>query len=349
MNFKILTYNLWHGLNGKAFHMAELEPPGRHQRRIEQQLHLLKAASPDLMFFQEANPVPQLSQLFKTRLNLDEAHLVDNAGIKIFGKGFPNKLFSGLVTLARKELKLKRLGSFRLSGPVIGYCSDRFCFQFAEQRYALICQIEHPDLGKILLANIHLHHGVELSPSILNAIAKAIKEGLLTASQKDHFFAKLERGTKRRLSEISLLNQIISQATSCETYSSVIIAGDLNASPFSAVSQAIKSSGYIDTADSKEVEPIYTWIPQENTENHKFNEGFKHPWFLDEITNIKARKMIHQALWDQEFSRRRLDYIFVTPELGRRLVTTQLFGKESEPGNIIGSDHFGICSDFKTN
>ena len=55
--FKIINYNLWHGLGTGYLKREALEPSSHKKQRFQEQIRLLEIEKPDLLFLQEVNPV----------------------------------------------------------------------------------------------------------------------------------------------------------------------------------------------------------------------------------------------------------------------------------------------------
>src|SRR4051812_38490295 len=114
---KLITYNVWHGLNGSGIlKFGELEPAGRRTERIHYQLRNLQQLDPDILFLQEMNPVMELSRQFARVLGMSVVSQIDQTGIKILEGGFPSNLQSGLSILAKRKWNLKKVGGIKLSG-----------------------------------------------------------------------------------------------------------------------------------------------------------------------------------------------------------------------------------------
>jgi hypothetical protein len=47
-----------------------------------------------------------------------------------------------------------------VSGSRWSFATSHFSFQLAETRYALLAELENSTIGRLLVVNTHLHHGL---------------------------------------------------------------------------------------------------------------------------------------------------------------------------------------------
>ncbi|MCB0364419.1 MAG: endonuclease/exonuclease/phosphatase family protein [Bdellovibrionaceae bacterium] len=341
MAVRLLTYNLWHGLDGQGLlFFGELEPRKRKLARAQVQIECLRRWSADLLFLQEVNPLFPAAYYYSSQLGKDHISQMDLSGIKLLGFGPPFNLQSGQVILAPKKWRLRSLGGEQLSG-------DRpanqglFSFQLRESRYALFGEMEHPSWGRVLLANVHLHHGLEYDNSWNLILNRAVQEGELLESERRILQRQLLKGDVRREKEVNRLLLKIESLSS--KYDLVLVAGDFNSSPASPVVRMMHSAGFQDSwLASGQALPGLTWSHQGNEENHAFNDGFQGGFTWDEDAgpeSIRGRllSLAHEA----ERRPRRIDYLFYRTS-HKVLLKTELFTGQSEESDLFGSDHFGL-------
>ncbi|WP_447972055.1 hypothetical protein [Nitrospira sp. Kam-Ns4a] len=141
-------------------------------------------AQPALILLQEVNPLPDRAEdyvkaLAAAGLSYTQVHQVDACGIRL-GKPLAiiPPLNNGLAILARTELRLQKVEGLKLSG--VGACRDRAGFQLTELRYALIASVTSPRSGKrYVVADVHLHSGIEGDGYLLRRLNEAQAEGRL--------------------------------------------------------------------------------------------------------------------------------------------------------------------------
>lgn len=330
---KIVTFNAWHGLNGKGvLRLGELEEPLRRARRLQRQVQMLRELGPDIAFLQEVNPLALRLPALERELTMCGVGQNDLCGVKIMGRGLPANLSSGMAILARQDLR-KRSG-LRLSGSKLSFASTYFSFQVAETRYALLAEANTREFGKLLLVNAHLHHGPEPVPVLLEQLRRLAEERLISDRQYDKVVRELEHARDRRLGEGRRMMDEV--ATIGRAYDGVIIAGDLNADPESAVVDLIKRSGFFAVVP----DTLRTWDKARNSYNFALSEAFSLPISDFGIPALRA------ALRDYDHRLTSLDHIFVSRDLCDRVRSVALFGDDLPPDEMT-SDHFGVVAELR--
>jgi endonuclease/exonuclease/phosphatase family metal-dependent hydrolase len=330
---KIATYNVWHGLSGSGLaRFGELEPAGRKLRRLELQIKSLSSLELDVLFLQEVNPLMSGSQFYANALGLSEIHQLDQVGVEILGFGFPANLKTGLCTLADYNYRQKKTGGFRLSGPRLGFLSEKFSFQYAEFRYALVSRIFDGDKS-ILLVNVHLHHAPGLSSRMSHELNRLVESDQVRSDLAMRVRADMNSAVERRRSEILKVTELI------ETHSGVgepvIVAGDFNTS--GPELQSLEKLDLVNVTFDRVKGP--TWSPDENHENHAFSSGLELP--ISDQGDSSLRDFIKRCIHTPE----RLDHIFVSRNHAAKVKDARRICDESE-GGLFGSDHFGLMVEF---
>lgn len=351
---KVLSYNVWHSLNGRpSVLMKKLEPESRIQQRQDLQTKNFKAFDPGLMFLQELNPVRSRALQISRSLNLSEVHQSDNCGVKVFGFGIPSILNSGIAILAKKSWGLTKIGGYKLSGSGLSLCNDWIGFQLSELRYGLLAELSHPALGLLLIVNTHLHHGPSWSLPLERALKLLASEATLTTAQRIKLESRLRAAEQRRLEELQVLTRQINIQYSKKIYQGIILAGDFNMDSGSLEYRFLMDQGYIDawSIDKQSKGPLhdeFTWNSVTNEANHRFGKKFYYPISFDGLgLEKKALKRVLTVLKQATPSRRRIDYIFVSPSLKDHMTPTQLFGdKPDATSGLMGSDHYGVSTYF---
>ena len=338
VTLKVINWNLWHGLGQGFLKREELEPVHHKERRFQEQIRLLKTARPDLLFLQELNPVAERADSIAQSLGMNFVFQETNCGMSFLKLRLPVNLNTGIAVLAKPPLQIKKITGLKLSGPA-GFCSPLLSFQYAEFRYALFALAFHPKYGSFLLANTHFHHGAEHSAAVQNQIQEWTQKGILSAKQKEELENAIENSNQRRKEE---LNNIFSKIQELRNHYGplpLILAGDLNSSPSSAVYKKItEEQGLKDSASAADgkaaPETLYTWNPEENRANHKYTEKF------GVSVPVFSKQEIQDFFKKYDRRKRRIDYIFVSPEI--QILSHSLFGHAKNSGDFIASDHFGV-------
>jgi endonuclease/exonuclease/phosphatase family metal-dependent hydrolase len=325
---KILTFNAWHGLDGKGtLSHGELESPLVRACRLERQVRKLAECAPDLAFLQEVNPLGKRLPQLARALSMEAVSQSDLSGIKIWGKGVPANLSSGLAILAKDELR--KLEGLRLSGSRWSFATADFSFQLSETRYALLAELRNSIMGRLLVVNAHLHHGLEPNASLLEKLQRLFDDKVVSAAQRNEIVKLMGGARERRCGEgRRLVDRIEKLAPS---YDGVILAGDMNADPESAVIEFLRSHHLVDIVPAG----INTWDKAANAHVFQLSESFQLTIPDFGIAPLKDILRTHEA------RPTRLDYIFMSKNLSKRVQSVSLFGHDMLPEESI-SDHFGI-------
>jgi endonuclease/exonuclease/phosphatase family metal-dependent hydrolase len=331
---KILNFNVWHGLNPTSIlRFGQYESANQRELRYASFLAQARAFDPDVLFLQEVNPAPSMSRRIAKDLGLDAVWQIDNSGVKLGSVGLPSNLRSGLTTLARKGLDLKKVGAKKLSGPR-GLCNDWLTWQFDEFRYLLAATITVKG-REILLLNTHLHHGPEVTPQARQAMDSLVKEGVITKERAGEILGVIGKASDRRRRELeTAMNYVKSLGRGSAP---TIFAGDFNASPDAAELLWLKSDlGFQSmTKGESEGDFFFTWNWARNENTHQIDS------FVP--VNSFAEARVNHEIHDLEIGlSRRIDYIFHRNAGGVfKVQDSGIFG-DALQGGRMASDHFGI-------
>jgi len=373
----LITYNLWHGLSGEGtLRFGELEPLDHRIEREQAQEQYFENVRADIVFFQETNPLDVRMSRFAKILNAVADGQIDSSGVRLESAGLPLNLYSGLTTYAASEFQPIHRRSLKLSGSSIQ--NEWFSIQFKESRYALLTECIHPSIGRILLVNAHLHHGLERTKSLMVRVMEWRRKfagggsagagGSVTDKTFREIEAKLAAGDRRRQSEVDCLLRYLGSLGS--RYHMIIMAGDFNASPESDIHSKIRAFGFEDLWQKKYSSPSvksgaatgagavktetdtktkgYTFNSETNV-NHRFNAKFKLPenWDALKMSGI-ASDEFRKIIMEHENRPRRIDFLYVkstSPVSVREIsVLGPHTGTEAVDAhaNVELSDHFGL-------
>ena len=346
-SLKVLTYNCWHALTAKnLIQFRELEPPGRKAERYKIQLENLKRIDADFVFLQEVSPIHERINGFKS-LGYDVCTQVDQSGIKAFGFGIPMNLSTGLVILAKPEMKMRKLFGQKLSGNP-GFTGVDFSFQITENRYAVFASSENSDFGRTLLVCTHLHHGTENTPLIESMLKRALGSGLLSAEEYEISKAEIKAADLRRKNELDILFSAVHVFE--KSFDQIIFAGDLNSSESSQAYTQVLYENFKDTYRSVHVEssdPDYqgfTWDIEVDHENIEFGHQFELPM------NSFGREDVRALFNEYNDRRRRIDFIFLKNLKGDlKILDAKLLKFDSASSEIMGSDHLAVLTNLGLN
>lgn len=342
---KILTYNLWHGLApSSAVSMTALEPTSRLKKRQALQLEVLREISFDVGFFQEVNPLVDRTTQLENVLHKDSLFQSDLVGVKFLGFGLPVDLNSGLLVLADPTLQMRRVQGLKLSGQRSSIVSPWLSLQFKEERFALLGEVLHPEWGRVLVINTHLHHGLEMTQQLEEDLERVCKELTLSSAVRSELFDRVRRGNDRRLGEIQHLLEVVSSLQG--RYSVIILGGDFNSRPDSSASQALREFGFLDSFELQNVhKEMFTYDQDANKANHMIQARFPLSVKFDDLTfSDQVRAALLSVFSKNESASRRIDQIWVKADLSLKS-NVSLVGLP-EPEGFAPSDHFGYLVDL---
>lgn len=349
--FKILTYNIWHGLHVGPYWVRLEETPDQHKARFNLQIRQIAEEAPDLIFLQEVNPLPKQATRFINALQqagfeYTEIHQVDACGLRASQSvALMPDLNNGLVILAKPYLNLKKIEAVKILG-TFGMCRSIRGFQLEELRYALIGEIIWPGTqNKYLVVNVHKHSGLESSLEFLSKL-KAVhaQEELLNykAIKK-----KLKEPVTKRKEGLAILNAALHKLRRTGQYEGVVLAGDFNFEPNSREYQKVIRSGFRDTHElSHRQGDLFTLDPVANDLIYDGDEPIIPKILRTSIA--KGSSTRQQDLLDvyQEDMRRpkRIDYIFVDSFFMDTCLHQTLFGQQLGGDGFPASDHYGVLN-----
>lgn len=245
---KALTFNTWHGLNGKGlWRFGELETAKHRVLRYQLQERELLDLDADILFLQELNPVGSRLKQIARSLGLDGIFVSEQRGLKVGSFGLPMNLNNGLGVLARKNLSLKKIKSIKLSG-FPGFVGQFFSLQLTEFRFALFAEVRTPSRGRLLLCCTHLHHGFEMTPGFEERLQRSVREGVLTTEEFEKMaFALLASRTRREKEVHRILDELADLKVN---YDGVLLAGDFNSTPEGSIYKLMIDAGYTDLQEA---------------------------------------------------------------------------------------------------
>lgn len=336
--------NLWHGLSpSNVVAFERLEPDLRRKIREKLQIEVLDEVNPDILFLQEVNPVTTRFQDLCKQLNRHGAFQPDLVGVKVFGYGFPLHLFSGLVVLTRASWPIRKVGAFRLSGPPRSFVHRWASFQLQEERYALFCETERAGMGRILLVNTHLHHGLEANDAFQEKITAVMEELALSSAARSELRDRMEAGNERRSREITVLLRELERVQ--KDYALIILGGDFNCEPAGEVGARLRELGFSDVWHASHPnEAGFTFDRSNNLANHILQDRFPLTFMVEDLSfDSKTKERLLKLAIEQERRPRRIDQIWVRAEGEPPAVSAELVGFPDKQG-LAPSDHFGLVS-----
>ena len=334
-SLKVMTFNVWHGLrSGESHKRFPGEDAERAAERFDWQIEEIKRLDPDVLLFQEVNPNQPQSRRYAEALGYDEIHKVTSCGLHLGAiYKIPKNVNEGIAILAKPKLGLQRAGKKRLSGNA--KCSATWGFQTKESRYALFGVIT---LGgqKALVVTTHLAAPAFVPAGFDDQLEELVKEGMITAEQRDEILAERDRKQARNVGETErLLKEIAKHQGRLApdgAYPPTILGGDFNAEPEYPGIAAVKKGSWTEAATGPE---FHTWNPVVNHVNYGI--GTKRHFSLPTFDKPQVEAMLDE----RHDTPRQIDHIFVSPKI--RVVSAEMVMNEPKDG-IYPSDHFGLLA-----
>jgi len=357
--FTVLTYNMLHGLEVSGWSVRPDESKEEHRTRFNLQARQLSLAQPDVMLFQEVNPLPEKAEAFVAALKTfglqyTEVHQADACGISLFGLRLIPWLNNGMAVMAKSPLRLRKVVGLKLSGG-IGGCGDFFGLQFGELRYALIAEVEDPGTGdKFLAVSLHLHSGIERTAYFIQKVTEAEEQGRIGREVAQGSVSVLEQDQNRRLNEIRVLVKELRRLQDKETYLGVIVGGDFNFEPDSPEYRALLGAGLRDTyMIAKPTSDLYSYDPEQNAIVRR-EEVTIPPALRQALANFQEteQQRIVEDYRNGMGQPRRIDFQFhmgKPPNKPHGCLRQALFGEATALSAQPGSDHYGVLNTYIIN
>jgi len=354
--FKVLTYNVWHGLHVGPFWVTLTESPEEQKARFQRQVNQIAKAAPDIILLQEVNPLPKRAKdyveaLHEFGLEYTEVHQVDACGLRVSRKkAIISDLNNGLVTLVKKEYRLNRIKGLKILGR-FGMCRSTRGFQLKEMRYALIAEVTWPGSGvKYLVANVHKHAGYDASIKFL----QQVKE--LTGEDQSQLYSKTKKPFKdsqrKRKKGLIRLMEALNRLREDGGYAGILLGGDFNFEPSSSEYKKALELGLLDTHEIAIRDgELYTLDPIGNDLILDGDEPII-PQLLSKAISRASRtdQAAILAAYQEDMKRpKRIDYIFVDSFLPNARLRQELFGLDKGPDGLPASDHYGVLNIYSLN
>ncbi|MEZ0227514.1 MAG: endonuclease/exonuclease/phosphatase family protein [Planctomycetota bacterium] len=335
MELRILDLNTWHGLYARSFHRAEkLEPDDLRERRTGAMLEGIRALDPHVVALQECYPQPAFTERVAAELGYEQVSQVSNAGLRIFGAGYPLGIDTGegSAILARPGLKLRSLGRIALSG--YGYTGRRVSLQWVDKRMALACAIEVE--GKPLhVVTFHVRYDWATFDMFEKAWAALLERTVVEGDAPERLVRSVQSNMLRRDREIDALAAWVSKL---QGGAPVVLVGDLNidddAPQLAAFAQRLEIASTLQLV--KDTRP--TWDPHNNP-NIAPSASFTHP-----DGTKKGLSDLVGAYHDQLLQRP--DHAFVSQSLAPSVLDARVVLDQPVDG-VFGSDHYGILTTLR--
>lgn len=335
MDLRILDLNAWHGLYARSWVRVEkLEPDEARERRIAALVEGVRALAPDVVALQECFPQPAFATRLATALGFEQVSQVSNAGLRIFGAGYPLGVETGegSTILARPGLKLRLLGRKALSG--YGYTHHRVSFQFIDKRMALACALEI-DGKPLVLVTFHVRYDWATFADFEKAWKVLRERAVVEGDAPTELVRSVQGNLARRDAEIVTLARWVEKTAGGAP---LILAGDLNLDDDAPQTHALLARLRLASALQLAKDARATWDPLKNP-NVAPSAAFTHPDGAP-----KDLSGIVGAYHDQ--LQQRPDHVLLGPGVAGSLQEARVVLDEPI-GGVFASDHYGILATLR--
>ncbi|GAB4352028.1 MAG: hypothetical protein Kow0099_36230 [Candidatus Abyssubacteria bacterium] len=332
----IVTINVWFGLDGHGMlRMGEYESKEQREKRYLALVAELREIQPDIVFVQEANPLPHYSRRLARDTEMDEIHAVNNGGIRVGRIGIPSNLRMGIAILAKPDLRLERVGVHRTSGA--GIVSNFLCAHLSETRVVL-AGVVRPHSQPLYLFCIHAHSSTPDTVEYRNRLREIMQAQEIDPDRYAHHERRFAESSSMTRQDITYSIPYVQKIAGDKPF---VVAGDFNAfrplfpsmTEFAVRLEAIDSFAAANPGASG-----YTWDTARNP--HTRFDG------SPQWVNGDAKDPIEllQSEYDGSASHR-VDYIFLSSHFAREnIFRSELVFTKPRDGIYI-SDHFGVMTE----
>ncbi len=333
MTLKILTINVWSGLNYEGvWKMGEYETREHRDKRYQVLVEQLKSVQPDVICLQEVNPVPEYARRLAYDIGYQGFAYVGMGGIHVGPIGIPINFREGDAILVKPGLEAKSLGRTILSGA--GISNNWITFHFSEITQVMGVHVQKNG-WQINIFSTHLHAGPGLDSNTVGMLREQWESGNLNNEEFASISEQFARNAQRRYHEATGLVQFVENHLNDSTYT--LVAGDFNTEKGSPEYQLLSDAGFVDSFTKSPFEPSFTWAPNRNLNIQKYYGSEPNDHSMEEY-----------FAWKHDHQPRRIDYIWVSnlQKLPWEIKSASLFGTQSKNGVNL-SDHFGYMIEIE--
>ena len=342
-SLRVLTINVWSGLDYRGtLRFGGLETKAQREARYRSLLIQTRGIGPDVIFLQEANPAAGFSARLARDLGYVSIHQVCIGGIKIGPLGIPTNCKEGNAILARRELRLRKMADWKLSGS-FGLFGDPLTVHFDEAIFAELARISIDD-QPVSLVNVHLVAAPPEDPALTAAWTDLRARGEVSESSYREALNAWHRDLARQDREMKRLAREISKLPSTVP---LIVGGDFNTPPDApGLREFMRAAGLRDTWEDLPTgtpshlggPPPFSWDANRNPNAHVSGSVFG---------PAGERRTAYERLCALADSfPRRIDYVFLGGQFRPEDSLSGEIVLDFAPDDVFASDHFGVKADI---
>jgi len=325
-----MTQNAWPGLDYVGdIKMGYVDSDEHRERRFRALVQEIRAQQADVVSINEANILPGFAKRLARELGYDYIYDVSDSGVRIGGMGFPINMRSGDVILARKDLKLRRVGRRRLSG---GPQSKFGSFNFDDGTEILVGRVS---LGgkDIFVATTHPHSSVPLNGWSLGLMDELKARWSYSDGEYSKAMERLESESARRRSEFDAMAAYLRKIVPAGA--ALVLMGDFNAEADWPEMRSFFEGNYRDTYALANGDPGFTW-------DAECNDNIKSYYKAD--LNRKFDALYDHLYEYSNFVRWRIDFILANMNIPVDAIKQSMLCGDTIIDGVHPSDHFGVIS-----
>lgn len=336
---KLLSLNTWFGLG--AYHIIGLEAyqsAKAQEKRYQCLVAGLRRHAPDVVFLQEANPLPKYARRLSGDVEMNQIHATTNCGIRIGRVALPANLRMGIAMLAKPDLGLEEKGTYRTGGT--GLAGEFACFQASEITAVHAGSIT-VNSRPLYLFNFHAYFSPPDTEAFRERLRKMLLEQKVPKDDWYKYFKELSKKYLRTQQDILQAISVVRRVTNGRI--PFIFAGDLNAylPDYPALERFERELNLIDAYKAAHPsEPGYTWDPYKN-DNTRYDSS--RYWPDGRLKRLLGRLSADYTAEKQS----RIDYIFLSPQFSADQIVDSRIVFDSPLDGVFASDHFGVMTEVE--
>lgn len=328
---KVMTINIWSGLDYEGtLSMGEYETREVREKRYKALLKEIEKVQPDVIGVNEANFLPDYVEKLAQDIDYDYIYHVGVAGLQVLRVGIPWNLKEGDAILARKGLKLEKVGRKQLSGG--GFVWNNLSFHLSDATQVLVGKITW-NKKPVYLAVTHWHASPQDNRQNRKLLEKLKEKWNYSDEEYREAIDSLESDNKWRMDEAKIMHSYLDSVV--PGGKPLIVMGDFNAPVHSPEMKYFLDKGYYDTHSLVSGTAGYTWDPLRNLNIQKYYSDNLEKKYDDMYAHLKQYN---------EMERQRIDFVLIRDALPKESVVESSVCTDNVYDGVHPSDHFGVCA-----
>jgi endonuclease/exonuclease/phosphatase family metal-dependent hydrolase len=336
VNLTVLDLNVWHGLFARTFWRVELlEGKREREQRISALIEGVRELAPDVVALQECFPQPEFGRAFAAALGYEHVGHVSNAGVRMFGYGFPFgvKTGEGSSILARPGLGLRPLGVRNLSG--WGWTHGLLSLQPVPKRCAVAAEVT-VEGKRVVVVTAHLRYEFSVEADLDRAWRELAELGHVRGEVPEGVRASVKSGIATRDAELGALRD---WCAALDGRGPFVLAADMNLDDDAPALRGFVEKLRLTSALAAVGNQQPTWDPVGNphvlaSAAYAYHDG--------QEKDVAALLVAQHDRWLQ-----RPDHVFLGPSFARSDLLDARVVLDQPRDGTGPSDHYGILAKIR--